>query len=200
MHSQSSSETRGEGSVKPESTQSTSSFDEIVKSYHDSKEIRDRLNSCLNTLNKVNNSKTDAAETKELKDFINSITTRNDTSNNNGKKYDVDTAISKLQLMHYLHKEDYLKIMVEYSNLSDIHKKLTELNSKYGNESSEFEEELVEHLKKKFPEQYKLSLEDLKNDGSDDPEMEMTPGRFVDHIGDKSEELLKEYETILKKT
>ena len=44
-----------------------------------------------------------------------------------------------------------------------------------------------------------LSLEDLKNDGSDDPEMEMTPGRFVDHIGDKSEELLKEYETILKK-
>ena len=28
--------------------------------------------------------------------------------------------------------------------------------------------------------------------------MEMTPGRFVDHIGDKSDELLKEYETILK--
>ena len=45
----------------------------------------------------------------------------------------------------------------------------------------------------------KLSLEDLKNDGSDDPEMEMTPGRFVDHIGDKGEEFLKEYEAILKK-
>jgi len=83
--------------------------------------------------------------------------------------------------------------------MSDIFKKLTELNSKYGNESSEFEEELTEHLKNKFPEQYKLSLEDLKNDGSDDPEMEMTPGRLADHIGDKSEELLKEYEAILKK-
>ena len=50
--------------------------------------------------------------------------------------------------------------------MSDIYKKINELNSKYG---SDFEEELVEHLKKKFPEQYKSSLEDLKNDGSDDP-------------------------------
>ena len=80
--------------------------------------------------------------------------------------------------------------------MSDIYKKINELNSKYG---SDFEEELVEHLKKKFPEQYKSSLEDLKNDGSDDPEMEMTPGRFADHIGDKGEEFLKEYEAILKK-
>ena len=80
--------------------------------------------------------------------------------------------------------------------MSDIYKKINELNSKYG---SDFEEDLVEHLKKKFPEQYKLSLEDLKNDGSDDPEMEMTPGRFVDHIGNKGEEFLKEYEAILKK-
>ena len=66
--------------------------------------------------------------------------------------------------------------------MTNLNKKISELNSKYGNESSEFEEELVEHLKKKFPEQYKLSLEDLKNDGSDDPE-----------------ELLQEYEAILKK-
>ena len=80
--------------------------------------------------------------------------------------------------------------------MSDIYKKINELNSKYG---SDFEEDLVEHLKKKFPKQYKLSLEDLKNDGSDDPEMEMTPGRFADHIGDKGEEFLKEYEAILKK-
>ena len=80
--------------------------------------------------------------------------------------------------------------------MSDIYKKINELNSKYG---SDFEEDLVEHLKKKFPEQYKLSLEDLKNDGSDDPEIEMTPGRFVDHIGDKGDEFLKEYEAILKK-
>ena len=83
--------------------------------------------------------------------------------------------------------------------MSDIYKKITELNSKYGNESSEFEEELTKHLKNKFPEQYKLSLEDLKNDGSDDPEMEMTPGRVVDHIGDKGDDFLKEYEAILKK-
>lgn len=78
-------------------------------------------------------------------------------------------------------------------------KKISEINSKYGNESSEFDEELVEHLKKKFPKEYELSLEELKNDGSDDPEMEMTPGRFVDHIGDKGEEFLKEYEAIIKK-
>ena len=78
-------------------------------------------------------------------------------------------------------------------------KKISEINSKYGNESSEFDEELVEHLKKKFPKEYELSLEELKNDGSDDPEMEMTPGRFVDHIEDKDEEFLNEYEVILKK-
>ena len=83
--------------------------------------------------------------------------------------------------------------------MTDIYKKINEINSKYGNESSEFEEELNEKLKKKFSEQYKLALEDLKNDGSDDPEMEMTPGRFADHIGDKVEDFLKEYETILKK-
>ena len=80
--------------------------------------------------------------------------------------------------------------------MKDIYKKINELDSKYG---YDFEAELVEHLEKKFPKQYKLSLEDLKNDGSDDPEMEMTPGRFADHIGDKSEELLQEYEAILKK-
>ncbi len=83
--------------------------------------------------------------------------------------------------------------------MTDIYKKINELNSKYGNESSEFEEELTEKLKKKFSEQYKLALEDLKNDGSDNPEMEMTPGRFVDHIADNGEEFLKEYEAILKK-
>ena len=80
--------------------------------------------------------------------------------------------------------------------MTDIHKKINELDSKYG---YDFEGELVEHLKKKFPKQYKLSLEDLKNDGSDDPEMEMTPGRFADHIGDKGSELIKEYEACLKK-
>jgi len=82
--------------------------------------------------------------------------------------------------------------------MTDISKKINELNTNLDPESN-FEGELVDHLKKKFPEQYKLSIEDLKNDGSDDPEMEMTPGRFADHIGDKGEELLTEYEFILKK-
>jgi len=81
--------------------------------------------------------------------------------------------------------------------MSDIFKKLTELNSKYGNESSEFEEELTEHLKNKFPEQYKLSLEDLKNDGSDDPDMEMTAGRIADHIGSNEDKFISECEKIL---
>ena len=35
-------------------------------------------------------------------------------------------------------------------------KKISEINSNYGNESSEFDEELVEHLKKKFPKEYEL--------------------------------------------
>ena len=39
--------------------------------------------------------------------------------------------------------------------MKDIYKKINELNSKYG---TEFEVELVEHLKKKFSKQYKLSL------------------------------------------
>ena len=32
--------------------------------------------------------------------------------------------------------------------MSDIYKKINKLNSMYGNESSEFDEELVEHLNK----------------------------------------------------
>ena len=43
-------------------------------------------------------------------------------------------------------------------------------------------------------------FEEIKKDPTViDPVAEVTPGRFVDHIGDRGEELLKEYETILKK-
>ena len=88
----------------------------------------------------------------------------------------------------------------------DIRRIIDEYDTKYDFDFSEFQEEFeefLEHLKNKFPEEYKLSLEDLKNDGSDDP-MGMTPGyffsvTFVDHIVDKGEEFLKEYEAILKK-
>ena len=83
--------------------------------------------------------------------------------------------------------------------MTDIYKKISELNLKYGNESSEFDEELVEQLKKKFPEEYKLSLEELKNDGSEDPEMEMSPGRFASFLEENKEQFLKDYEEILKK-
>ena len=46
--------------------------------------------------------------------------------------------------------------------MTDIYKKISELNSKYGNESSGFEEELVEQLKKKFPEQYQIIIRRIK--------------------------------------
>ena len=82
--------------------------------------------------------------------------------------------------------------------IQEIMSKIKDIKGEYVNGMIN-SEELVEHLKNKFPEEYKLSLEDLKNDGSDDPEMEMTPGRFVDHIGDKGDDFLKEYEAILKK-
>ena len=76
-----------------------------------------------------------------------------------------------------------------------IHSKLNNLISKHGID----EEGLIDHLKKKFSKEYKEAIKAMKDEGVDDPEMEMTPGRFADHIGDKSEELLKEYEAILKK-
>ena len=84
------------------------------------------------------------------------------------------------------------------SKTGNIYKSVRVIGKRARQLSATQKEELNEKLKKKFSEQYKLALEDLKNDGSDDPEMEMTPGRFADHIGDKGEEFLKEYETILK--
>ena len=69
-----------------------------------------------------------------------------------------------------------------------------------GEELERFEEETVDYLKSKFPEIYKLIIEEIKKDPTViDPVAEVTPGRFVDHIGDRGEELLKEYEAILKK-
>jgi len=75
-----------------------------------------------------------------------------------------------------------------------VHDKLNKLIEKYGSEN---EESLVEHLKNKFSKEYKLALEDLKNDGSDDPDMEMTAGRIADHIGKNEEEFLSECEKLL---
>ena len=82
--------------------------------------------------------------------------------------------------------------------MSDIHKKISELNSKYGNESSEFEEELVEHLKKKFPEQYKLTIEAKKKDEPEEDPEDITPGRIGEYMGDREDEFVAEYESALK--
>lgn len=83
--------------------------------------------------------------------------------------------------------------------MTDLYKKMNELNNKY-DPGYDFEEETVDYLKSKFPEIYKLIIEEIKKDPTViDPVAEVTPGRFVDHIGDRGEELLKEYEAILKK-
>jgi hypothetical protein len=47
------------------------------------------------------------------------------------------------------------------------------------------EEGLVEHLKSKFFKEYKLALKDLKDEGVDIPESDITPGRIADHIKDE---------------
>ena len=76
-----------------------------------------------------------------------------------------------------------------------VHNKLNKLCFEYGLQT---EEDLVEPLKKKFPKEYKLALKDLKDEGVDDPEMEMTAGRIADHIGDNEDKLLSECEKVLK--
>jgi hypothetical protein len=61
------------------------------------------------------------------------------------------------------------------------------------------EEGLVDHLKSKFSNEYKLALKDLKDEGIDIPESEITPGRIVDHIKDEKTFLnkLKNLEKII---
>ena len=75
-----------------------------------------------------------------------------------------------------------------------VHDKLNKLIEKYGSDN---EESLIEHLKGKFSKEYKLAIQDLKNDGSDDPDMEMTAGRIADHITNE-DKFLDECEKILK--
>ena len=83
--------------------------------------------------------------------------------------------------------------------MTDLYKKMNELDNKY-DPGYDFEEETVDYLKSKFPEIYKLIIEEIKKDPTViDPVAEVTPGRFVDHIGDRGKELLIEYEAILKK-
>ena len=69
----------------------------------------------------------------------------------------------------------------------NVHEKLNKLIEKYGSDN---EESLVEHLKSRFSKEYKFAIEDLKNDGSDDPDMKMTAGRIADHIEKNEEDFL----------
>ena len=62
-----------------------------------------------------------------------------------------------------------------------IHVSLNLLFEKYSID----EEGLVDHLKSKFSAEYKLALKDLKDEGVDSPESEITPGRIADHIKDE---------------
>ena len=75
-----------------------------------------------------------------------------------------------------------------------IHESLNKLIEKYGLDN---EESLIEHLKSEFTKEYQLAIKSLENDGSDDPEMEITAGRIAEHIKDKSL-FLNKCEKILK--
>ena len=62
--------------------------------------------------------------------------------------------------------------------MSSLDKKINEIYIKYRKTNNDYYQEVMDHLKNKFPEQYKKKLEDLKNDGSDDPELEMNINSF----------------------
>ena len=76
-----------------------------------------------------------------------------------------------------------------------IHTKLNSLFKKYDVD----EEGLVTHLQSKYSLEYKNALKSLKEEGVDDPEMELTPGRIADHISaSKEKAFLEAVETYLK--
>ena len=62
-----------------------------------------------------------------------------------------------------------------------IHVSLNLLFEKYDID----EEGLVDYLKSKFSNEYRLALKELKDEGVDIPESEITPGRIADHIKDE---------------
>ena len=51
--------------------------------------------------------------------------------------------------------------MMDFKKLEELHKKLEKINSEHDPEMN-FEHELLEHLKNKFPEEYKLTIEAKK--------------------------------------
>jgi len=63
----------------------------------------------------------------------------------------------------------------------NIHVSLNLLFEKYDID----EEGLIDYLKSKFSNEYRLALKDLKDEGVDIPESEITPGRIADQIKDE---------------
>ena len=75
-----------------------------------------------------------------------------------------------------------------------INSKLNDLISKHGID----EESLMDHLKKKFSKEYKEAIKNMKDEGVDNPEMEINPGRIADHIK-KEKKFFEEIEKFSKK-
>ena len=86
----------------------------------------------------------------------------------------------------------------------NIYDKIKKLDEQYG---FAWKTEAGEHLKKKFPTEYKLALKDVKklneaarrDYGFEDPVEKVTIDELANHIGDKADEMLLEYEYVLKK-
>jgi hypothetical protein len=87
--------------------------------------------------------------------------------------------------------------MTDFKKLEELHNKLEKINSEHDPEMN-FEHELLEHLKNKFPEEYKLTIEAKKKDEPDEDPEDITPGRIGEYMGDREDEFVAEYELTLK--
>ncbi len=87
--------------------------------------------------------------------------------------------------------------MTDFKRLEELHKKLELINSKYDPEMN-FENELKDHLKDKFPEEYNLAIDTKKKDEPDEDPEDITPGRIGEYMGDREDEFVAEYESALK--
>ena len=60
-------------------------------------------------------------------DFVNNL-----TKNDNNSNYDINEAISRLEIMHYIEQSDYLKLLSKYSKLNDVYLKLNSIEQEIG--------------------------------------------------------------------
>ena len=75
--------------------------------------------------------------------------------------------------------------------LEELHKKLEKINSEHDPEMN-FEHELLEHLRNKFPKEYKLTIEAKKKDEPDENPEDITPGRIGEYMGNRVDEFIDE--------